>query len=295
MDGISQILAISFGDLTAGVRPGLGASIVSFRRGRADILRAGDEASGDPLMMSSFPLIPYSNRIAHGTFGWGESQRRIPLNFGDHPHALHGLGWQAAWDVAEHGEDSIVLRHGHDGGPGWPWKYEAEQRISLGEHGLDARLSVINRADEPGPFGLGFHPYFEAPPGTRLKARLPNMWLSDETCLPTERASGDWFGDWSEGAPVARDSLIDHAFAGWDGSAEIVRADIDCRIHLSASPELANLHLYMPPGADFFCAEPVSHMPDALNRSDAKEGERIHVLQPGERLSVWMRIGCDPN
>jgi aldose 1-epimerase len=46
----------------------------------------------------------------------------------------------------------------------------------------------------------------------------------------------------------------------------------------------------MPPGSSFFCAEPVSHMPDAINRSDADEGERMHVLQPGETLSVAMRI-----
>ncbi len=294
MKGNSQILELAFGDLTAGIRPGLGASLVSFRRRGADILRTGAQASDDPLMMSSFPLVPYSNRVAHGAFSWGGSQRRVPLNFGDHPHALHGLGWQAAWDVAEHAGASIVLRHAHDGGPGWPWKYEAEQRITLDERGLHASLSVTNRGNEPGPFGLGFHPYFEAPPGTRLKARLANVWLADETCIPSERARGDWFGEWSEGAPVARDSLIDHAFTGWDGHAEVIRPDIDCQVRLSASPELPNLHLYMPPGAAFFCAEPVSHMPDALNRAGAEKGERMHVLQPGETLSVWMRIGWEP-
>ena len=27
-----------------------------------------------------------------------------------------------------------------------------------------------------------------------------------------------------------------------------------------------HLHLYRPPHADFFCLEPVSHLPDAINR-----------------------------
>lgn len=281
-------MQISSGDFTAAVRPELGGSLVSFRRAGVDILRAGEGGTG-PLDMASFALVPYANRIAHGRFDWAGSERRVPLNFGDHPHALHGLGWQAEWEVVEHEAARVVLRHVHDGGPGWPWAYEAEQEIIVSGRGLDARLSVTNRGDEAAPFGLGFHPYFEAPPGTLLRARVANVWLADETCVPERRVGGDWFGDWSEGASVRRDELIDHCFTGWDGSAEVVRPDLGS-IRLTASPELSNLHLYMPPGSSFFCAEPVSHMPDAINRVDANEGERMHVLQPGGTLSVAMRI-----
>ena len=284
------VLEIVRGAFTATVRPGLGGALVAFRRGGIDILKSGDVGSRDPLRMSSFPLVPYSNRIANGVFRWEGEQRRVPLNFGDHPHSLHGLGWQAEWEVAEHGDASIVLRHSHDGGPGWPWAYEAEQRVELGDDGLRATLSVTNRAADAGPFGLGFHPYFEAPPGTELKARLAKVWLADETCLPDRRAGGDWFGDWAEGASVHRDALIDHCFTGWDGTAEVIRPDLAAPVRLTASPELSNLHLYMPPGVRFFCAEPVSHMPDAINRTDTEPGERMQVLQPGETLSVWMRI-----
>ena len=285
-----DVLQITRAELSASVRPALGGSLVSFRHRSTDILRRAEAGSADPLAMSSFPLVPYANRIAHGTFPWKRSQRRVPLNFGDHPHSLHAVGWQSEWDIADHSENALVLRHAHDGGPGWPWAYEAEQRISLGETGLHASLSVANRSDEAAPFGLGFHPYFEAPAGTRLKARLAHVWLGDETCIPERRVGGDWFGDWSEGGSVERESLIDNCFTGWDGAAEVIRPDFPGSIRLTASSELSNLHLYMPPGARFFCAEPVSHMPDALNHPEADEGEAMHVLQPGETMTVWMRI-----
>ena len=46
------------------------------------------------------------------------------------------------------------------------------------------------------------------------------------------------------------------------------------------------LHLYMPPGEPYFCAEPVSHMPDALNRYDMP----MTILEPGETAAIAMRI-----
>ena len=285
-------LRISHGDFTAGIRPKLGGSLVSFRRGPLDILRAGEGGVG-PLDMASFALVPYANRIAHGRFEWAGRERQVPLNFGDHPHALHGLAWQSTWEVAAQEPSTVLLRHSYDGGSGWSWAYEAERRISLDEMGLHATLSVTNRGDEAAPFGLGFHPYFEAPPGTQLRARVAHVWLADETCIPERRVSGNRFGDWSEGGSVHRDELIDHCFTGWNRTAEIIRPDFGT-ITLTASPELSNLHLYMPPGSAFFCAEPVSHMPDAINRPDADEGERMHVLQPGETLSVSMRIEVGP-
>jgi len=49
------------------------------------------------------------------------------------------------------------------------------------------------------------------------------------------------------------------------------------------------LHIYAPPGEDFFCVEPVSHRPDALNAADpAAEG--VRVLAPGKSHSIAMTL-----
>ncbi|WP_255245609.1 hypothetical protein [Sphingobium sp. D43FB] len=45
------------------------------------------------------------------------------------------------------------------------------------------------------------------------------------------------------------------------------------------------LHVYRPPGSDAFCLEPVSHMPDALNRADG-----MAIVVPGATHSLSMRI-----
>ncbi|HEY0044127.1 MAG TPA: aldose 1-epimerase [Allosphingosinicella sp.] len=287
---MGERLELRAGAWEAQLEPSLGGAVTTLRHEGTDILRPAPEGANHPLDAASFPLVPFANRIAHGRFAWAGTAHQIPLNFGEHPHALHGLGWQAAWTVESASPTQAVLTHSHPGGGAWPWPYDAEQRIVLDESGLSITLSVTNRAAEPAPVGLGFHPYFHAPQGTRLTASLESVWLADATCIPTGRAPADHFGDWSMGESVARAELIDHAFSGWDGDARIARPDLPAPIRLTASPELSTLHLYMPPGEPFFCAEPVGNMPDAPNRSEAGEGEAMRSLAPGEALAVSMRI-----
>lgn len=75
---------------------------------------------------------------------------------------------------------------------------------------------------------------------------------------------------------------LDNCFTGWDGNLTVMRRKV--RVSLTASKELGLLHVYAPPGADFFCAEPVSHMPDAINRPG--EPGQMQVLRPGETFEA---------
>src|SRR5690606_38666718 len=114
--------------------PQVGGGIAAFRFRGEDVMRpASDEAleARDPLGLSSFPLVPFSNRIAQGRFRFGGRAVELPPNFGDHPHAIHGQGWQNPWEVAEAGEASARLIYDHPA-DAWPWAYRATQRFQLG-------------------------------------------------------------------------------------------------------------------------------------------------------------------
>lgn len=109
------------------------------------------------------------------------------------------------------------------------------------------------------------------------------MWLADATMLPTERVAAAYFGDWTAGAAVPGDALIDNAYEGWDGLAQIGQR----RGRITMRGEGADaLHLFRPPGADFFCAEPVSHLPDAINRGG------MDILAPGETRTLAMTLSA---
>ena len=58
-----------------------------------------------------FPLIPFSNRIENGRFSFNGSSLQLARNVAGSPHAIHGHGWQAAWQLAERRDASCALTY----------------------------------------------------------------------------------------------------------------------------------------------------------------------------------------
>lgn len=259
----------------------IGGAIGALRHRGRDILRPAAPRTGDPLETACFPLVPYANRIADARFDFGGQCIGLPLNFGDHPHSLHGVGWQSEWALDVVDAATAVLHHTHDGDERWPWPYRCEQRIALAPGRATIGLTVTNLAEETAPVGLGLHPYFPRDAATRLTVRSDRLWLADPTMLPTEPVSADRFGDWSEAAGVDGDELIDNAYEGWDGAALIEQAWGRVRIEARGA---SAFHLYRPPGVDFFCFEPVSHLPDAINRGG------MPMVARGETVALEMTL-----
>jgi aldose 1-epimerase len=269
------------GPWQVGLLPELGGAIAYLTRDGSDVLRRAPDGVDDPLAAGCFPLVPYANRIAHGRFSFGGEAYRLPLNFGDHPHSLHGIGWQAPWTMSMAGEAEAVMELRHAGGGGWPWPFRAEQRFTLDDDGLTIGLLLANESDRAMPAGLGLHPYFPRDASTRLTMATQRMWEGDETMIPTRPVAADTSGDWSAGGGFP-DRLIDNSFDGWTGRARIDGVDGVTRISAIGARAV---HLYAPPGGNFLCVEPVSHLPDALN-----QGFAIDTLDPGETLTLTMRI-----
>jgi aldose 1-epimerase len=55
---------------------------------------------------------------------------------------------------------------------------------------------------------------------------------------------------------------------------------------IEAGPIFRHLVIYVPPGQDFFCIEPVSHVNDGFNMLErGVETTGVHVLAPRETLA----------
>lgn len=276
--------------------PTVGGAIASYRVKRSaglfDILRPTDErdtAQNDPRNLTCFPLVPYSNRIRDGRFRFEGRDVALPLNFGDHPHSIHGHGWQSAWSVDRVGEAEAILRYEH-AADAWPWAYRAVQRMALEQSDLLLALSLENLGAGPMPAGLGFHPYFPRHGGARLTAAVDEVWLVDDEVMPTRRAALP--DRWALPDGVDVDGLdCDNLFEGWTGTACVRWPADGADVILTASEALRRLVVYAPAGEDFFCAEPVSHITDAFNlASGGRADTGMQVLRPGESLAGWMRL-----
>jgi aldose 1-epimerase len=62
-------------------------------------------------------------------------------------------------------------------------------------------------------------------------------------------------------------------------------------ITMEADNVFRHLQVYTPPDQDFFCVEPVSHVPNALNLPNPSLEQAMHVVQPGATLSGSITIG----
>jgi len=268
--------------LSLTISPSNGGGIVSFEGlGEKILMPAPDEIS-TPTDLAAFALLPYCNRIAQGRASFGNQSLQLTPPLAGEPHALHGEGWLSAWDVKAHDEQTVELSFVHRPTDGtWPWAFEATQHYGLSANRLVHRLEIQNKSELLMPTGLGFHPYFPRQPGDGFRAQVGGKWNVTDDLLPTDHDVGGPTDYWPQ-SQLPVDVPLDHCFTGWDGELVITRKYI--RVSLTASEELGLLHVYAPRGADFFCAEPVSHMPNALNRPG--ELNQMHVLQPGDAFKA---------
>jgi len=274
------LIELVHGGYRAGIDPAIGGGL-AYWRGHQDLVRPAAAGETSPQQFGCFPLVPYSNRIRNGRFEFAGQTVQLPLNFGDHPHSIHGHGWRNAWDVVNQNAAQLRLQYRHQGGA-WPFSYLAEQTFRLDEAGLSIDLRLLNLGHGPMPCGLGLHPYFSATPECRIEADVDGVWLTDDEVMPTAWAPtpGNW--DLRNGCAVAGMGC-DNLFTGWDGTARISWPEWGLGLSMTASANLGYLVVYAPTGEDFFCAEPVSHLTDAFNN---REDAGVITLQAGDDVTA---------
>lgn len=256
-----------------------------------DILRPATKVwdnQKNPLEASSFPLIPFSNRIENGQFEFLGKPVTLPQNHPDHAHPLHGAGWLSVWtsrsSSAGHCELSVDHKSKY-----WPWPFRAVYRVEISGAHLKQTLSIENTGLESMPAGLGFHPYFPSRQSALLTFKAKGMWGAGEDQLPQKWLPCRGDTDFTNKKTLT-DISFDNCFSGWDGAALIEWRERPYKIRIKGSHELDHAVLYTPLGDPFFCFEPVSHGTNALVNEDVMKRGRETILNIGETMQVSMQI-----
>jgi aldose 1-epimerase len=135
------------------------------------------------------------------------------------------------------------------------------------------------------PFGFGLHPYFPRTPQCRLTAAVSGFWETDREVMPTRHIPPPAALDPTNGLALA-ENVLDNAFTGWDGRAVIDWPELRSRLMLTATAALGVLVVYIPPGEDYFCVEPVSNCTDAFNLAHERDDTGLLIVEPGQRVSA---------
>ena len=291
--------------LRTAIDPNQGTGLHSFQACRdgawLSLMPDVDDPSCD-LAAASFLMVPYSNRIAQGTFTFAGQQYKLQ-NASN--HAIHGDVRKRPWTIAQQDTDRLVctFKSADCENVNWPWPFAVRAEYELDGPALRQRLVIENRADRPMPAGCGWHPFFNrAPTPTdsavhlefQVEGAYPDGYGNRIPSGPTEPLG--YHQDFRAAKPLAPNNFLDTCFHGYDGSGHIAWPASGIRLRFACSAACTHLILYNPPGKPYFAMEPVTNANDGVNvyaHGDQTSG--IAVLQPGQALeaSFEMQVECD--
>ena len=271
------------------VAPAQGGGLLACERDGVPVLLPAERpAGGLGGKRCYFPLIPFSNRIEQGRFAFGGAAVALGPTVPGSAHALHGHGWQAAWQVIERSRTRCELAFDHAAAPGWPWPYRGRQTIALVGGALRITLGIENLGAAPMPCGLGFHPFLPAE-GARLAFEAAQVFDGRAETFPRKRVAVPAALDFRGGPRVSERRGMDHCFDGWTGRAAVSHEAGGPAWLLEGCADTRFLIVYVPDGGDYFCVEPVTHAVNAMNHPDPAESG-LWVLDARESRAITLTL-----
>jgi aldose 1-epimerase len=266
------------------ILPQRGATFARLAMAGRDLLvpiPPGDDAG--TAWRGAFLMAPWTNRLDGGRFPAQGREWRMPLNRPDEGNALHGFLRELPWTVEDASPDAATLSCTLDHPP---FRLAARLEVALSGPGFSLSLALTNTGEAETPVGMGWHPFFLRPAGTRLRLRARTIFGRDARNL----AIGPRPTTGIDGADAVLEGLHDAHLAGWDGAAEILLPDGHALVLRADGAWRGNAHLFAPRGRGFLCVEPVSHAPNAANDAAAAAHGAMHVLAPGDMLRASLMI-----
>lgn len=278
------------------VAPGFGGRIVTLRHRGRDLLRPTPASVvAEPLVygFAGFPLMPYSGPLFGPGFSFGGVEHVLWRNVAEEPSATHGDAWTSAFSIRRQTPDALDLTLDFEPSEGaYPFRWRGDLGFSLAGNGLTISLAVTSRDHRPMPAGIGFHPYFPKPPGTRLRFSSLGVWPPDAPeavalgCGPLEDGL-----DFADGPDVS-EMVVDRLYEGWDGRAEVIAPDGHVTL-IEADGALDRLQIYSAWDYPYVCVEPVSNANDGFNRMSAGvPNHGLRILGPNKSVSGTIRIAA---
>lgn len=226
-----------------------------------------------------FPLVPFSNRVRDGVFGWAGQTIELDRYPGQ-THALHGFAQEAIWSVTDQAAGHLVMEMRHPAGArGWLWSWQARQVVRLHAGGLSLAMEVTNLSDTSMPLGCGFHPYFTA---QSVSLNAATRWVHEQELalypeINTHRV-------WDKGTETWTEFLSD-----WDGRC-VIHWKNGLQLNMDTRGTMSHVVLHGLMGR-YLCVEPVSHVCDAFNlAANGHAGTGIQVLPPGRSARVVLEL-----
>ena len=253
------MIELRAGDARVAIDPARGGRLASFAIGGRELLVGPWSPDDTGIRWGCFLMAPWPGRLARGRFAWAGRDHQLTRDHGR--HAIHGLGWSRPWRVLERDAASATLELDLDAA-GWPMGGTVRERVVLGPGTLRLEAGIHARDSMPG--ALGWHPWFLRRGGARVRLDAEAA-VEVEAMIPTGRLLPIAGKLDLRSGPELGDRRLDDAYAGVRSPITISWPDLELR--MSFGPAFDTAVVYTPP--DFFCVEPQTAPPNALQTDDA--------------------------
>jgi len=256
-----ECIVLRRGALEVEVAPQAGGRIAQLRhRGVAWLVGPHDGTPG-AINWGAYPMLPWAGRLRRGGFQFEGQDYHLPANLG--PHAIHGLAFDAPWQVAERSNDALRLTLDLSSDPRWPFGGQALHDITVDADTLRLRLRVqAGQRAMPRPV-IGWHPWFRKQHDFDFQPRAYYPRDADGIAtLPLAPPPGPLDDCYLNDRPV---------LLAYEGQRLRLESDCDHWVYFDEQPQAT-------------CFEPQSGPPDAFN---LRAGQ---ALAPGEAVEAWFRL-----
>nr|WP_321983665.1 aldose 1-epimerase [uncultured Lichenicoccus sp.] len=286
------MLEVRNGASTLHLLPELGAAVGHWAHDGEEILHPVSDPKliaqhGTPV--AAYPLLPFSNRVGYGRFGFGGEHYQLAPNFGGEPHTIHGNGWEREWTIADQREALVTLTLEHNGpAEQWPFHYAAAITYALEPGRLLVTMRYRNTDTHAQPAGFGFHPFFPRDADVELGFTATGVWKAGPDALPEAllAVEGGWRFDLIR---AVADADLDNCYTGWGHEAVLRWPSRGHGLRIVGSAPFGHLVVFTPPGRGYLAVEPASNMTDAVNRMQIADNGLV-VLEPGAVLEASVSL-----
>ncbi|MCF8009084.1 MAG: aldose 1-epimerase [Halanaerobiales bacterium] len=307
---MEKIIKLKNKNISLEVLPELGASIYSFKirtkmqdydiffPSTQEILKKKKYFS-----LSSFNLIPYSNRIKSGVLNYNKQKYFLEKNE-DNKNAIHGEVFDKNFKVIKKDETSIKMNFDSSNSKSisWPFPFLTGVSYQLLNKGLKICLYVKNTGTEKMPVGMGIHPYLNryiSSNSEKIRADLPLIgYYPGEGQIPNSgwKPLNNKYKKLKSG--IFSTEFLDRCFIiNPDSDITFHWLDSNLKLTFQVDPIFKHLVIYRPKEKiDFFAVEPVTNANDGFNLAEKGIKDTGFIeLEPGERIygNILLTLGGD--
>jgi aldose 1-epimerase len=255
-------------------------------------------------------LAPWANRLDSDSYWVNGKQYTLDstiANFRRDPNGkpIHGLlNYSRDWtlvsaDADDHGAQ-VTSRLEFGAHPGqmaqFPFAHTITVTYRLDAGVLQVETALQNRAAEPLPVAIGYHPYFQLHDAPRdqwkvhLAARA-HLVLNAQS-IPTGEHKPVEFAEPHRLEHGQLDDVFSDLIREGDGRARFWVAGLRQRVMVVYGPRYPVAVVYAPAGQEFICFEPMAAVTNAFNLAHSGLCPGLQTIAPGGewRESFWIEV-----